>query len=186
MKKVSVSPADLVVLSLLAEEPVHGYRIVAKLDQRDAKDWAVISRPQVYYSLKKLLKLKLISTVTDTEEPLGPERDKYKINKSGMQAMNDALCQNSWAEQRPPPPFLTWMALSSHLSPSATKSIVESRRRYLLKELAREVKTLNSFGETSDKITIAGRLMVSLTVEHFRTELKWLEKVFRELPKART
>ncbi|MCX6126170.1 MAG: helix-turn-helix transcriptional regulator [Proteobacteria bacterium] len=186
MKRLTVSSADLVVLSLLAEEPMHGYRIVAELDKRDAKDWAEISRPQVYYSLKKLSKLRFISTATDSDEPQGPERDMFRINKSGMQAMNDALCQNAWAEQRPPPPFLTWMALSSHLSSSSTKKIIEARQEYLLKELDREVKTLEAFGEVSDKMITAGRLMVSLTAEHFRTELKWLEKVLRELPKTRT
>lgn len=183
MKKTAISSADLVVLSLLAEEPMHGYRIVAELERRDAKDWAEISRPQVYYSLKKLLKLKLISTATDSDDSIGPERDIYKINKSGMHAMNDALCKTSWAQQRPPPPFLTWMALSTHLSPSAKKRVIDARHEYLSKELDREIKTLHAFGDDFDKMMTAGRLMVSLTVEQFRTELKWLETVLRELPR---
>ena len=184
--KFTVSSADLVVLSLLAEEPMHGYRIVSELERRDAKDWAEISRPQVYYSLKKLSKLKFITTVTNIRNALGPEREIYKVSKSGMQAMNDTLCKNSWAEQRPPPPFLTWMALSSHVSPSETIKVIEARQKYLSKELDRELETLKEFGNASDKMMTAGRLMVSLTVEQFRAELKWLEKVWRELPKART
>ena len=184
--KDTLSSADLVVLSLLAEEPMHGYRIVSELDRRDAKDWVEISRPQVYYSLKKLSKLKFITTVTDINDSLGPEREIYKVSKSGVLAMSEALCKNSWAEQRPPAPFLTWMALSSHVSPSETKKVIEARQKYLSKELDREIKTLKAFGGVSDKMMTAGRLMVSLTVEHFQAELKWLEKVWRELPKART
>ena len=45
---------DLVVLSLLAEKPRHGYEVNQELEWRDVRDWAGISRPQVYYSLAKL------------------------------------------------------------------------------------------------------------------------------------
>lgn len=186
VRNSKVSAADLVVLSLLAEEPMHGYRIVAELDRRDAQDWAEISRPQVYYSLKKLLKLKLITTAADSEEAVGPEREKYKITKTGLKEMSRALSETSWALQRPPPPFLTWMALSSHLSPAASKEVIKARRKFLKTELEREEKTLEAFDGAADKMLTAGKLMVLLTVEQFRAELKWLESVLRELPQSRS
>lgn len=181
----ALTPADLVVLSLLAEEPMHGYRIVAELGKRDATDWIEISRPQVYYSLKKLSTMGLISGSDDKSGLLGPERDTFKINSLGRSAMNKALFDTSWAEHRPPPPFLTWMALSSHMTQEQTKEMIAARRDYLKKELKRELETLASFGDTTDKMMTAGRLMVSLTVQHFQVELNWLEQVSRELPKVR-
>lgn len=189
-KKISsldpkLTPADLVVLSLLAEEPMHGYRIVTELERRDAKDWATISRPQVYYSLTKLSKLKFISVSGDSAEALGPDRDTFRINAAGKKAMSNALSKTSWAEQRPPPPFLTWMALSTHVSAGTSREMIEARRAFLLRELAREVETLRVFGSSTEKSMTAGRLMVSLTVEQFQTELKWLERVLCELPEAR-
>ena len=45
---------DLVLLSLLAERPQHGYQANLELERRQVRDWAGISRPQVYYSLEKL------------------------------------------------------------------------------------------------------------------------------------
>ncbi len=48
---------DLVVLSLLSEQPMHGYQLNQTLENREVRDWAVISRPQVYYSLRKLKRL---------------------------------------------------------------------------------------------------------------------------------
>lgn len=183
--KKQLSAADLVVLSLLAEDSMHGYRLVAELDRRDAKDWAEISRPQVYYSLKKLLKMRLVVASANVDEALGPERAIYKINAAGKKAMNEALCESRWAEQRPPPPFLTWMALSSHLSASETEAVVRARRKFLAQELRREQLTLEAFGKDDDKMMTAGRLMVSLTIDQFQTELTWLETVLKELPKAR-
>jgi DNA-binding PadR family transcriptional regulator len=45
---------DLVLLSLLVEQPVTGYQANLELERRNIHDWAGISRPQVYYSLGKL------------------------------------------------------------------------------------------------------------------------------------
>ena len=81
--------------------------------------------------------------------------------------------------------ILKWMAQSSHVSLSETKSVFEAHQKYLSKELEIEIETLNTFGDASDKTMASGRLIVSLIVEHFQAELKWLEKVWRELPKAR-
>ena len=54
-KKQSVlTIPDLVLLSLLAERPMHGYEANLELERRCIRDWAAISRPQVYYSLEKL------------------------------------------------------------------------------------------------------------------------------------
>src|SRR5258708_33564763 len=60
--------ADLVILSLLAERPMHGYEVNATLEDRKIRSWAPVSRPQIYYSLDKLTKLKLIR-VTDVDSP---------------------------------------------------------------------------------------------------------------------
>src|SRR6185312_9351997 len=66
--------SDLVILSLLAERPMHGYEVNATLEDRKIRDWAPVSRPQIYYSLDKLTQLKLIR-VTDADSPsAGPER----------------------------------------------------------------------------------------------------------------
>src|SRR6516162_9618777 len=56
---------DLVLLSLLAERPMHGYQANLELERRQIRDWAAVSRPQVYYSLEKLEKLGLLRTAKD-------------------------------------------------------------------------------------------------------------------------
>lgn len=186
MKKAEqLTAADLTVISLLAEEPMHGYKIVAELERRDAKDWAPVSRPQVYYSIKKLLRLKMIGKASDHEESLGPEREKYRLNSKGKDAMKGALSAHEWAMQRPPPPFTTWMALSTHLSAATTREIIEARRHFLEAELAREIKTFSEFETESGSMATAGKLMVAFCIKSFEMELSWLEEVVKELPKSR-
>ena len=54
VRKRGLTTPDLVLLSLLAERPMHGYQANLELERREVRDWAGISRPQVYYSLEKL------------------------------------------------------------------------------------------------------------------------------------
>ncbi len=71
--------SDLVILSLLAERPMHGYEVNATLEDRKIREWAPVSRPQIYYSLDKLTKLKLIqsaSTIPDLARALVAGADK--------------------------------------------------------------------------------------------------------------
>ena len=53
-RKLDLTTPDLVLLSLLAERPMHGYQANLELVRREVQDWAGISRPQVYYSLENL------------------------------------------------------------------------------------------------------------------------------------
>src|SRR5882757_8039913 len=107
----------LVVLSLLSERPMHGYQLNAVLEEREVRDWAGISRPQVYYSLKKLLASRLIKPSSQPSASAGPERQEYSPTSAGINALARALEREEWTTQRPPPPFLTWMALSTHAKP---------------------------------------------------------------------
>lgn len=184
-KPNALSSADLVVLSLLGEQPMHGYKIVSELAYRDAEDWAPVSRPQVYYTIKKLAQMKYITSVADPSSTLGPQRETFYITNKGLKVMNDSLSVTDWAQKRPPPPFLTWMALSTHVTKENTKQIIQARQMYLANELKREKKTLGEFKKDTGPMAVSGRLMVSLTIEMFETELRWLKKVKNELPKAR-
>jgi len=162
------------VLSLLAEQPRHGYAVNRELEWRDVRDWAGVSRPQVYYSLAKLARMNLIGAAVDEAAKPGPEREVYKITADGRAALKKSLTRGAWATQRPPPPFLTWMALSAHANARTIEAQLKRRRRYLEAELARERKTLVEFVGDSYAVE-AARLMVTLTIRHFEVELEWLE-----------
>src|SRR6266704_6945111 len=78
---------DLVLLSLLAERPMHGYQANLELERREIRDWAGISRPQVYYSLEKLARAGLIHA-SETDEPAaGPERSTFETTAKGRVAL---------------------------------------------------------------------------------------------------
>jgi DNA-binding PadR family transcriptional regulator len=180
-KQLTLTTPDLVLLSLLAERPMHGYQANAELERREIRNWAGISRPQVYYSLEKLARAGLIRSLETKEPASGPERSSFETTAKGRAALADALQREDWTTQRERPPFLTWVALSWQARPGVFQQQVRRRRKFLEKELARDKEVLRSILVEVGHPYHEAVWMVSLMIEQFKVELCWLDKVEREL-----
>jgi DNA-binding PadR family transcriptional regulator len=182
-KRLTLTTPDLVLLSLLAEQPMHGYQANLELERRCIRDWAAISRPQVYYSLEKLAAAGFIRATDSSEPAAGPERSVYQTTAKGRAAIADALDREDWAMQRERPAFSTWIALSWLARPGVFQKQLRWRKKFVLAELAREEETLRSVLQEVGHAYHEAVWMVSLMIEQFKTELRWLRKVERELPR---
>ena len=127
-RKGSLTTPDLVLLSLLAERPMHGYDANLQLERRMVRDWAGVSRPQVYYSLEKLERMGLIQAVKSRDAALGPERSVFATTARGRAGLADALEREDWTNQQDRPAFLTWIALSWQARPGVFLKQVRARR----------------------------------------------------------
>lgn len=179
-KRLDLTTPDLVLLSLLAELPMHGYQANLELERRDVRDWAGVSRPQVYYSLEKLARLGLIRAARSREARAGPERQVFSTSTRGRAALAHALQREDWTLHRERPPFLTWMALSWQARPGVFRRQLDRRHRFLEAELAREQATLRAIKREVGHRFHEAVWMVKLTIEQFRTELRWLRRLARE------
>ena len=182
-RKRELTTPDLVLLSLLAERPLHGYQANAELERREVRDWAGISRPQVYYSIEKLAQLRLVRASEMESAAAGPERRVFQTTAKGRVALADALEREEWSTHRERPPFLTWIALSWQARPGVFRQQIERRREFLENELSREEATLLSIKKEVGHRFHEAVWMVSLMIERFRGELRWLRKLERELPR---
>jgi DNA-binding PadR family transcriptional regulator len=181
-KKTGLTVPDLVLLSLLAEQPMHGYQANLELERRHVQDWAGVSRPQVYYSLEKLARLGLIKEAGDHEPALGPERRIFSTTPKGRAALSTSLEREDWTNHRDRPPFLTWMALSWQASPRIVLKQLQRREKFLEGELHRELETLRAVEKEVGHAFHEAVWMIKLVIEQFRTELSWLREVMDELP----
>jgi DNA-binding PadR family transcriptional regulator len=182
-RQLGLTTPDLVLLSLLAERPMHGYQANLELERREIRDWAGISRPQVYYSLDKLARAGLIRAAESAEPAAGPNRSVFETSAKGRHALAQALEREEWTTQRERPSFLTWIALSWQARPGVFRKQIQLRRQFLERELAREEETLRSILEEVGHPYHEAVWMVSLMIEQFKVELKWLRKMARELPR---
>jgi len=183
MSRENLTTPDLVLLSLLAERPMHGYQANALLEFRQVRDWAGVSRPQVYYSLEKLSELGLIRSVEAEGEAAGPERRAFETTAKGRAALADALEREEWTNQKERPVFLTWLALSWQARPGVFMKQLRKRQEFLEGELGRRREILAAVRNEVGHPYHEAVWMLSLSIDQVRTELRWLKRVAREFPR---
>lgn len=174
---------DLVILSLLAERPMHGYEVNAMLENRKIRDWAAVSRPQIYYSLDKLTGLGLIRVTAEDSASGGPERRVLQTTEQGRRRLADALESTHWTRTRIHQPFLTWLALSWQARPRAFQQQLKQRREFLEKQLAEERETLKDVLKEVGHPYHEAVWMLKLVIAQMELELKWLDRIDRETSK---
>ena len=174
---------DLVILSLLAERPMHGYEANATLENRKIRDWAAVSRPQIYYSLEKLTRLGFIRVTNQASASAGPERHVFQTTDEGRRQLAHALEAPHWTNTKVHEPFQTWLALSWQARPRAFAQQVKRRRKHLEAKLAEELATLadvlNEVGHPYHEAV----WMLKFVIAKLELELKWLEQIERETPR---
>src|ERR1041385_4853247 len=174
---------DLVILSLLAEGPKHGYEVNTTLEERNIRDWAPVSRPQIYYSLDKLVGLGLLRVISSSSPSAGPERRVLETTARGREQLADALEAKSWVNKKVHQPFLIWLALSWQARPQAFRKQLNSRKKILEQRLREERATLE------DVLTEVGHpfheavWMLELTIQQLEVELNWVEKILKAADK---
>lgn len=159
---------------------MHGYDANAELERRMVREWAAVSRPQVYYSLEKLSQAGLLRASKGESRSLGPERRVLETTASGREALADALERDDWTNQRDRPAFLTWVALSWQARPGVFESKVMQRRKFVEAALKRNEKTLRDVLDEVGHPFHEAIWITSFKVEQCRIELEWLKKVARE------
>jgi DNA-binding PadR family transcriptional regulator len=168
---------DLVILSLLAERPMHGYEANATLEDRKIREWAAVSRPQIYYSLDKLTRLGLIRVIETEGASAGPERRVFETTASGRRRLADALEISRWTTTRVHQPFLTWLALSWQARPRIFQRQVKRRETFLRKQLTVQEATLQDVLAEVGHPYHEAVWMLKLMIQQTQIELQWLEGV---------
>jgi DNA-binding PadR family transcriptional regulator len=179
--KQTLTTPDLVLLSLLSERPMHGYEANAELERRQVRDWAGISRPQIYYSLEKLAALGMIRSDASGEPAQGPERRVFATTSAGRDALTEALRRSEWTTERDRPPFLTWIALSWLAPPAVVRAQIERRRKFLQEQLRHERRTLRAVEAEVGHRHHEAVWMLKLVIAQFETEVAWLRQVKADL-----
>jgi DNA-binding PadR family transcriptional regulator len=174
--KGELTTADLVALSLIAEQPMHGYDLLQAYQRQEVEDWTSVSKAQVYYSIDKLASLGLLAGESDASDARG--RTTFSVTSSGLAALQAGLGRISWAQSRIAHPFATWVGLSTHAKPEDAKRLVAARRAFLEAELVRETKSLDYIATLDTRRAAKGAAIVRLVIAQIETEISWLDEEF--------
>lgn len=172
---LKLTQADVVVLSLLLERPMHGYDLVQEYERQEVRDWAAVSKAQVYYALTKLEKNALVVSQSASEPADLRGKTVYAVSKSGKAALQEQLAAKHWIVQRKPQPFTTWTGLSIHLSSVAQQRMFKRRLSFLEKELLREKTSYKFVSKMTSERSKVGLKIISLTIAQINTEIAWIK-----------
>lgn len=84
------SKVEIVVLGLLAEEPLHGYQLLERFRARSMELWVEIGRASVYQALERLERRGLLAGRTQ-DGVAGPDRRVYRVTAGGRARLDEGL-----------------------------------------------------------------------------------------------
>ena len=102
--------AELAVLSLLSENPGHGYDLEAKIEARGMRDWTDIGFSSIYAILKKLERKGWIEVESARSVGQGAPRKVYRITPAGREAQFNAILEALSTPGRPNSSLLLGLA----------------------------------------------------------------------------
>ena len=131
-------PAENIVLALLCERPMHGYEL-AQLLKSDAALRAIwrIETSEVYFLLRKLLKLELIEEQAE-ERGAGPRRVIYAPTPSGRVALEGWLVTPERYPRNLRTALLARIYLALRSDPPLAVQVIDAQRQLLADWLDRE------------------------------------------------
>ncbi len=160
---------------------MHGYEVWQRLSDSDVGDWASVSRAQVYYSLAKLQKSRLLKRLDADRDSKGPERTTVRATPAAEKAVAEALATPAWTKRDPPSPFTTWSALARSAGTAVIDDQIARRRAVLKAEIDREEATSAMLEKAIVEDADVGHALAKMAIARMRAELNELDVLERAL-----
>lgn len=168
MYSISEVLTRLLILWLLSEGPLHGYKIKKVLDHHSLSFWFPIEYASIYSVLRSLVKGGYVKVVAVEREGRRPERTRYAITSTGRDHLADLLAR-AWQElPNPAEPVQLALAARSELTQDRVAALVDLR----IEALRQRLETLQLVGASAPAPEMVDRL-TAIT----RAELEWAQKL---------
>lgn len=174
---MATSKVEVVVLGLLAEEPLYGYDLLERFRSRSMGFWVEVGKASVYQTLRRLERDGSIGGRSQ-DGPEGPDRRVYRITRAGRERLKRGVAERAATLQ----PYETDGGLALgfvHLLSAADARQAVDERETAVRDLLDAIKT-ERVRVAADKG--AGRsvstAMLDRQTAFAKAELAWI-KAFR-------
>ncbi len=173
------SPLALAVLALLAENPMHPYRMQRLITSRGKSEVInVTARASLYNTIDRLARDGLVQLMETTREGQRPERSVYEITDAGRAAAGVWLREMICAPKPEYPEFPAAVAHLPLLEPAQAADYLRLRAAGITAEIGRISAELDA---AKDRLPRLFLLDTELSLDIRRTELRWIESVLADL-----
>ncbi len=125
------SDADIVLLSLLAEQPRHGYDLDRVIEQRGYRQWTSLAFSSVYYLLKRLSERGLL----EPDQGSQGRRTVFRVTEAGRRELRQAAGERVLAPAPPSAGVLPALNAYSRLDDPELVTLLVRRAEALLGRL---------------------------------------------------
>jgi DNA-binding PadR family transcriptional regulator len=162
--------AELAVLSLVAEQPRHGYQIDQVIQERGMREWADVAFSSIYFVLKKLEREGLIEGMLKETER-GPARKVYHATEAGRSALHAGVVDALSIPDRCTSSLQLGLANLPFIQPSEARVALGRYRDALVLQLER----MHEQRESQRPIPDFVEAMFEHSTTMIRAELAWVE-----------
>jgi DNA-binding PadR family transcriptional regulator len=169
--------AELAVLSLVAQQPRHGYQIEQVIEERGMRRWTEIGFSSIYFLLKKLEHGGFIEGRLQKTER-GPARKVYHATKTGQEAFHAAIIEVLSVPQPSPRPLMLGLANLPSLSSKEALTALSQYSEHLEEKMGILRAVLESNLHPHPYFVDA---MFELGLMVMQAELEWVEKFTKQI-----
>lgn len=169
--------AELAILSLVAEQPRHGYEIEQVINERGMRDWTEVGFSSIYFVLNKLEKAGLIVSHAEPSAGRGPGRKVYRATPAGEAAFHAAVVDVLSTPRRQPAPFFLGLANLPDLAPAEALAALRQYRD----ALADRREYVRSNWESKGQLPLFIDAMFDYSITLIEAEMRWVEEFIQRL-----
>jgi DNA-binding PadR family transcriptional regulator len=172
-----MTQAEIVVLSLIAEKPRHGYDLEREIDERGMREWTEIGFSSIYYLLNKLQNDGMLQSQLQPADGKGPARKVYQLTPAGRAALIEAALASLSVPHKFSSPFLVGLANYPLLDRNQLLAAIEGYAGHLksrldhMRQREEAQKPLPGFVEA----------MFSYSRVLVETELDWMQRFIAQV-----
>lgn len=169
--------AELAILSLIAEQPRHGYEIEQVIEHRGMRNWTEVGFSSIYYVLKKLEERGLIAGRTERQAGQGPARRVFHITPAGEAAFREGILDALSTPQRGSLPFLLGLANLPYVPRGEALAALHRYRDFL----AERYEHVRVQGAREPSLPVHVEAMFDFSLKMIEAELRWVEGFIKQL-----
>ena len=169
--------AELAILSLIAEQPRHGYEIERVIEERGMREWTEVSFSSIYYLLGKLERQGLVKGHLTTAAGRGPARKVYHATAAGLRAFQAGVLQALSVPARSYPSLQLGLACLPGIAPDQALAALQAHGDALAKRLAQ----VQESWDAQRPVPYFVDAMFDHSVTMIQAECRWIERFIMQL-----
>ena len=172
MFKLKITNAELAILSLVTEKPVHGYQIEQIIEERGMREWTEIGFSSIYYLLNKMEKKGWITSQMQNAVHKGPTRRVFTITTEGFKTCQKETIKALSDPRTSASQFQLGLANLPLLNPSEIASALKQYEFTLIQKKKELDRKKNSY---KNGIPDHVKALFDHSVQSIDAELKWVQ-----------